>query len=176
MKHFKVFFAVICLTLSVPLYGTENSVLFTVDLDKLLRASNFGKSIIRANNSARKALQNENEKLEAELLSEEKELSNLRKSLSADDFRIKAIEFDEKVTNIRRQQSEKEKSLVEGARKEEAVFLKQIYPLLYELLSQRGGSVLVDQRNVILWDNSVDLTDDTIEVINRTLGNGISNN
>ena len=176
MKHFKVFFAVICLTLSVPLYGTENSVLFTVDLDKLLRASNFGKSIIRANNSARKALQNENEKLEAELLSEEKELSNLRKSLSADDFRIKAIEFDEKVTNIRRQQSEKEKSLVEGARKEEAVFLKQIYPLLYELLSQRGGSVLVDQRNVILWDNSVDLTDDAIEVINRTLGNGISNN
>ena len=175
MKHFKVFFAK-RLTLSVPLYGTENSVLFTVDLDKLLRASNFGKSIIRANNSARKALQNENEKLEAELLSEEKELSNLRKSLSADDFRIKAIEFDEKVTNIRRQQSEKEKSLVEGARKEEAVFLKQIYPLLYELLSQRGGSVLVDQRNVILWDNSVDLTDDAIEVINRTLGNGISNN
>ena len=121
MKHFKVFFAVICLTLSVPLYGTENSVLFTVDLDKLLRASNFGKSIIRANNSARKALQNENEKLEAELLSEEKELSNLRKSLSADDFRIKAIEFDESYKYSQTAERKREK-LIEGARKEELFF------------------------------------------------------
>ena len=29
---------------------------------------------------------------------------------------------------------------------------------------------MVDQRNVILWDNSVDITDDAIQAINQALG------
>ena len=58
-------------------------------------------------------------------------------------------------------------------RKEEANFLKAIYPLLYEILSERGGVILLDQRNVILWDSSVDITSEAIDVINRVLGAGI---
>ena len=34
---------------------------------------------------------------------------------------------------------------------------------------ERGGLVLIDQRNVILWDNSVDITDDAIKLINQVL-------
>ena len=62
------------------------------------------------NNSSRQALQTENEALEAELLLEEKELSELRRTLPADDFRPKAIAFDKKVTIIRSEQAEKEKN------------------------------------------------------------------
>ena len=46
----------------------------------------------------RQSLQNENDALEAELLLEEKDLSELRSSLSADEFRPKALAFDQKVT------------------------------------------------------------------------------
>ena len=38
----------------------EKSVLFTVDMSKLLRSSDFGKNIIAVNNAARQNLQNEN--------------------------------------------------------------------------------------------------------------------
>ena len=48
--------------------------------------------------------------------------------------------------------------------------------MLYELLLDRGGLILIDQRNAILWDNSVDLTDDAITVINRVLGTGDETN
>jgi hypothetical protein len=53
--------------------ASETSGLFTVDMSKLFRSSDFGKSIISANNEERQKLQKENVKLESELLSEEKD-------------------------------------------------------------------------------------------------------
>ena len=172
MTHFKIVLFLLCL-LFQPLLAEEKSVLFTVDMSKLLRSSDFGKNIIAVNNAARQNLQNENNNLEEKLLIEEKELSELRKTISIDEFRPKALEFDKKVTIIRKGQREKEENLNKKVRREESDFFKKIYPILYELLIERGGLVLIDQRNAVLWDNSVDLTDDAIAVINRVLGSGI---
>jgi len=175
MKYLKVII-ILFTFVAQPLSATDNSKLFTVDMTKLLRYSDYGKNIIAANNIARKKLQNENEKLEKKLLLEEKELSELRTTISIDEFRPKALEFDKKVTIIRKGQREKEENLNKKVRREEADFFKKIYPILYGLLIERGGLVLIDQRNAILWDNSVDLTDDAIAVINRVVGSGIKTN
>ena len=175
MINFKIVVFLLCL-LFQPLLAEEKSVLFTVDMSKILRSSDFGKNIIAVNNAARQNLQNENNNLEEKLLIEEKELSELRKILSIDEFRPKALEFDKKVTIIRKGQREKEENLNKKVRREETDFFRKIYPILYELLIERGGLVLIDQRNAILWDNSVDLTDDAIAVINRVVGSGIKTN
>lgn len=158
---------------AAQLLSEEKSYIYTVDLNKLLRSTDFGKNITSSSNNERKILQEENEALEEELLNEEKMLSELRKTLSANDFRLKAIEFDKKVTMIRKQQGEKEKSLISQTRKAESNFFSRIYPLLYELLSNRGGEVLIDQRSVVLWNSSVDITDEAIDLINTVLGNGV---
>ena len=155
-----------------PSPAAEKSELFTVDMTRLLRSSEFGKNIIAVNNIARKKLQSENEELEKKLLLEEKELSELRKTLSIEEFRPKALEFDKRVSIIRAEQGKKEEFLNTKVRKEETDFFKRIYPLLYEILIERGGLILVDQRNIILWDNSVDITDDAIQKINQALGSG----
>ena len=168
MKYFKVFIVLFTLV-AQPLSAAEKSELFTVDMTKLFRSSEFGKNIIAANNIARKKLQSENEELEKKLLLEEKELSELRKTLSVEEFRPKALEFDKRVSIIRAEQGKKEEILNKKVRKEETDFFKKIYPLLYEILIERGGLILVDQRNIILWDNSVDITDDAIQVINQAL-------
>ena len=173
MKYFKVFIVLFTLV-AQPLSAAEKSELFTVDMTKLLRSSEFGKNIIAANNIARKKLQSENEELEKKLLLEEKELSELRKTLSLEEFRPKALEFDKKVSIIRAEQGKKEEILNKKVRKEETDFFKRIYPLLYEILIERGGLILVDQRNIILWDNSVDITDDAIQAINQALRSDVN--
>ena len=173
MKYFKVFIVLFTLV-AQPLSAAEKSELLTVDMTKLLRSSEFGKNIIAANNIARKKLQSENEELEKKLLLEEKELSELRKTLSVEEFRPKALEFDKKVSIIRAEQGKKEEILNKKVRKEETDFFKRIYPLLYEILIERGGLILVDQRNIILWDNSVDITDDAIQAINQALRSDVN--
>ncbi|MDA7592335.1 hypothetical protein N8714_01545 [Rhodobacteraceae bacterium] len=141
-------------------------------MGKLLKQTVLGQNIISVNNSLRQSLQNENESLEAELLLEEKNLSELRSSLSADEFRPKALAFDEKVTIIRSEQAKKEENLLKNIRKKESDFYKNIYPLLYQLLSEHGGLILIDQRNLVLWDSSIDITDKAIEMIDRINGDG----
>ncbi len=173
MKYLKVFIVLFTLV-AQPLSAAEKSELFTVDMTKLFRSSEFGKNIIAANNIARKKLQSENEELEKKLLLEEKELSELRKTLSVEEFRPKALEFDKKVSIIRAEQGKKEEILNKKVRKEETDFFKRIYPLLYEILIERGGLILVDQRNIILWDNSVDITDDAIQAINQALRSDVN--
>ena len=175
MIYFRIFVFLVSLV-TQPLLASDISGLFTVDMSKLFRSSDFGKSIISTNNKARQELQNENEKLEFKLLSEEKELSEQRKILSLEEFHPKALEFDKKVSIIRTEQGEKEANLKNKARKEESEFYKRIYPLLYELLLDRGGLVLIDQRNIILGDSSVDITDDAIKLINHVLGKDIKSN
>ena len=175
MIYFRIFVFLLSL-IAQPLLASEISSLFTVDMNKLFRSSDFGKDIISANNKARQELQNENEELESRLLSEEKELSEQRNVLLADEFCLEALEFDKKVSIIRTEQGEKEVNLKNKSRKEESEFYKRIYPLLYELLLARGGLVLIDQRNIILWDSSVDITDDAIKLINQVLGKEIKSN
>ncbi len=172
MKNLRLFLLLLTL-IAQPLFGSEKSSLFTVDMGKLFRSSDFGKKIISTNNIARQELQNENEELESLLLSEEIELSEQRKILPSDEFRRKALAFDEKVSIIRTEQGKKEENLKNKVRKEEAEFYKRIYPLLYELLLDRGGLILIDQRNVILWDSTVDITDEAILLINQVLGKSI---
>ena len=66
MIYFRIFVFLLIL-IAQPLRGSENSGLFTVDMSKLLRSSDFGKRIILANNRARQELQKENEDLELKL-------------------------------------------------------------------------------------------------------------
>jgi Outer membrane protein len=175
MKNLRLFLLLLTL-IAQPLFGSEKSSLFTVDMGKLFRSSDFGKKIISTNNIARQELQNENEELESLLLSEEIELSEQRKILPSDEFRRKALAFDEKVSIIRTEQAKKEENLKNKVRKEEAEFYKRIYPLLYELLLDRSGLILIDQRNVILWDSTVDITEEAILLINQVLGKSIKSN
>jgi len=175
MINFRIFVFLLSLV-AQPLLASEISGLFTVDMSKLFRSSDFGKDIISTNNKARQELQKENENLESKLLSEEKELSEQRKILSLDEFQPKALEFDKKVSIIRKAQGDKEEKLNNEFRKKESEFYKRIYPLLYELLLDQGGLVLIDQRNIILWDSSVDITDDAIKLINQVLGKDINSN
>ena len=172
MKYLGLTLVLLCV-LSMPLIGADSSNVFTIDMSKLLRFSDFGKKINLEKNIALKKLQSENKKLEVELLSEEKELSKLRKVLSSEEFRPKALEFDEKVSLIRTDQAKKEEDLKNSARKKESEFLRKIYPILYELVLERGGLVLLDQRNVVLWDSSVDITNDAIDEINQFVSEGL---
>ena len=66
-------------------------------------------NIIAANNIARQNLQNENDNLEEKLLVEEKELSKLRETLSTDEFRPKALDFDKRVTIIEKSKATKKR-------------------------------------------------------------------
>ena len=170
---FRLLILIFVFTFPLSLFSEVKTAVYTIDMSKLIKQTKIGKKIILEDNISRQKLQSENEKLEAELLLEEKELSEIRETLTADEFRLKAQEFDKKVTIIRTEQGQKEQDLIVENRKNESEFFKKIYPLLYGLLLERGGSILIDQSNAVLWDSSVDLTIDAINLLDRVLGDDL---
>ena len=170
---FRLLILIFVFTFPLSLFSEVKTAVYTIDMSKLIKQTKIGKKIILEDNISRQKLQSENEKLEAELLLEEKELSEIRETLTANEFRLKAQEFDKKVTIIRTEQGQKEQDLIVENRKNESEFFKKIYPLLYGLLLERGGSILIDQSNAVLWDSSVDLTIDAINLIDRVLGDDL---
>ena len=170
---FRLLILIFVFTFPLSLFSEVKTAVYTIDMSKLIKQTQIGKKIILEDNISRQKLQSENEKLEAQLLLEEKELSEIRETLTADEFRLKAQEFDKKVTIIRTEQGQKEQDLIVKNRKKESEFFKKIYPLLYGILLERGGSILIDQSNAVLWDSSVDLTIDAINLIDRVLGDDL---
>ena len=82
--------------------GAVNSPVLTIDSEQLFVQSQFGQKFAQDFEARGKILEAENRRIEAELIAEEKELTERRATLPPAKFRSLADAFDEKVEQIRR--------------------------------------------------------------------------
>ncbi len=110
----------------------------------------------------------ENREIEAELLAEERELTERRPELPPDDFRALADAFDRKVQLLREQQDEKERELTQFREAERQRFFQEVAPVLSEIVRERRALVILDRRDVFLSADSIDITDEAIRRLDAT--------
>jgi Skp family chaperone for outer membrane proteins len=143
--------------------------LLTLDQDRLFLESDFGKAVIERERAATAELEQENRKIEAELVAEEQELTELRPTLSAEEFTARADAFDAKVERIRGEQDAKSRSLAEARETDRKNFLEVAVPVLGELLGEKGATAVLDKNLVILSLSAIDVTDEAIARVNSAL-------
>lgn len=171
----------LCLALCLPLAaaaqdGAETpqarSAVVVVDQDRLFDASLYGQRILAEIDRRTDELAAENRKIEAELIAEERALTELRGVLSVEEFRARAEDFDARVEALRAQQDAKVRAvgrLRDEARKE---FYGRVGSILSQILSERGAAVLMDRRAVLSSAEDVDITDAAIARIDAAIGDG----
>jgi len=148
------------------------SPVLTVDLERIARESDYGQRMAAELQADTVILQSEFNRIEAELIAEEQSLVIKRDTLSSDEFKKLSQAFDEKVVSLRAEQAEKQTTLQARQVDEQREILQRIAPILYEIVSARGGAALIDRRNIVLDLSSVDITDRAIELMNQRLGDG----
>jgi Skp family chaperone for outer membrane proteins len=134
----------------------------TIDADRLLAESALGRALSDEVEEAARRLAEENRRIEAELLAEERALTERRSMMSSDEFRPMADAFDEKVQRLRAEQDEKERALAELREDGRQRFFQQAVPILSEIVRERGALVLLDRRDVFLSADAIDITDAAI--------------
>ncbi|NYS24515.1 OmpH family outer membrane protein [Rhodobacteraceae bacterium 2376] len=144
----------------------------TIDQERLFFNSRFGQRVRDQIIEASRALEAENQRLLDDLSEREAELTALRPTLSPEAFRTQADAFNEEVGVIRDQQERKSRQIGQFQEAEQGRFYDLVVPLLDTLLQDVGARVLLDTRVVLLSDEDVDLTDQAIERIDATLGDG----
>lgn len=152
--------------------GSVISPILTIDSERLFLESDFGRRVADELEKEGAALTAENRRIEADLEAEEKELTDLRATMEPAEFRVLADAFDEKVQNTRQAQATKGRAINDLLDKKRDVFLTAAAPVLEQLMRDADASVILERRSVFVSANSVDITEDAIELLNETLGAG----
>lgn len=143
--------------------------LLTLDQDRFFLESDFGKAAVERERAQSAVLEQENKRIEAELVAEEQALTDLRMTLSAEEFSSRAAAFDAKVERIRSEQDAKARQLIERRESERNEFLRSAAPILGELLGEHGAVAILEEGLVIVSLSAIDVTDEAIAKLNAAL-------
>lgn len=145
----------------------------TIQRERLYSETLFGQSLSGEIAARGRRLASENRTIEQELAEEESELTDLRDTMSPEDFRDLADAFDVKVTAARKGQDEKLRALTQLSEQVERQFLFTIAPFMQRLMLEKGASVVLDRRAVFVSADASDVTLEAIARIDLGLGEGV---
>ena len=143
-----------------------SSPILTLDQERLFNGSRVAERVSAEIERRTEDLAAENRRIEAQLVAEELDLTERRASLPADEFRALADSFDERVQGIREAQDAKARELQRLRDEQRQNFLRQITPVLAEIVRERGAVAVMDRRSVFLSAESIDITEEAIARIN----------
>ena len=149
------------------------SQVLLIDQDRLFSGSVFGQAVGGVIDRVGRDLSAQNREIEDVLTQEEQRLTELRSSLSIEDFRLRAAEFDARVVEIRSEQDAKNRALGAYAEAARQRFLEIMGPILIDLVQRSGAEVLMDRRAVIFARDDIDITDEAIAAIDAALADRI---
>lgn len=170
MRSLKVIILCVLTTFSAHVAAQDIMVnpVVTVDLDRLVNETQIGQYLSFQMGERAQKLQKELDKIEAELSAEEEDLIKQREELELSEFRVLAKAFDEKAVRLRLEQQAKIQALEEEGSKRRQDLLRSFVPVLSQVMRDRGASILLDRRSVVLDDRaSVDITDVAIMIIDQ---------
>ncbi|WP_170063412.1 OmpH family outer membrane protein [Albidovulum inexpectatum] len=144
----------------------------TVDQDRLYSASLWAARVRERIRIESEALAAENRRIEAELVAEERDLTERRKTMDQAAFRKLAEAFDAKVVDIRQRQESKARAISRLQEIERQRFLAAALPVIETYLRERGALIVLDRRVVFAAVDAIDITDDLTARINASVGAG----
>jgi Skp family chaperone for outer membrane proteins len=163
--------AVFCLC-GLPATPQETPTIVVVDQERLFEASLFGRRIAREVEDLSTELAAENRAIEAELMAEERDLTERRAGLEAAEFRALADAFDAKVEELRAEQDAKARELVALRDGERQNFSRIVGPILLEYMRQSGAAIMLDRRSIVVSSERADVTEELIAMIDERVGDG----
>lgn len=152
--------------------GVTQSEVVTISSDRLFTESQFGQRVLREIEQEGALLGEENERIVAELSTEEKTLTEKRGELTPEEFRPLAEAFDIKVQSHREGQRAKLDALARLSEDSRQQFYELARPVLIDILRESGGSIILERSSVLLSSDASDITDVAIDRINAAIGDG----
>lgn len=153
-----------------PLYDQPLPVV-SINREALIQRSDLGRQLSEILAERQSALVAENEELAARLEQEELDLTELRKTMSAQEFKPMAEAFDAKVKKTRREQDQKSVDLAKSLESMRFRFFRQAESIIVQLMQERGVMFVLDE-SVVWMSQGGDVTNTVIERMNSAYAAG----
>jgi Skp family chaperone for outer membrane proteins len=155
-----------------PAAASLQTPILTIDQDRLFGETLWGKRVARRVEAASADLAAENRRIEAELTTEEKALTDKRPTMPAEEFRKLADDFDGRVTEFRQTQDGKARAIGRIHDAERQAFFSAALPVMAEVLRGHGAVAVLDSRAIFLSADAIDATEEMIARIDARIGEG----
>ena len=167
MKKIKILFLFLILIYPFNLMA-ENKVYF-INLKKVLNESKAGSA---AQEKLVKEFENQDKKFKNEantLKKQETELINQRKTLSADEYKKKVSSLRKKNVDFQNRRRNASSNFVKKKNNARNQLLKSLNPILQKYMDENGIMMIMNEKNVILANSKVDLTNTIIDLLDKEL-------
>ena len=167
MKKIKILFLFLILIYPFNLKA-ENQVYF-INLKKVLNESKAGSA---AQEKLVKEFENQDKKFKTEsnaLKKQETELINQRNTLSADEYKKKVSSLRKKNVDFQNRRRNASSNFVKKKNSARNKLLKSLNPILQKYMDENGIMMIMNEKNVILANSKVDLTNTIIDLLNKEL-------
>ena len=144
----------------------------TVDQDAMFRRSAWGQRAAAELAAESRKVAADNDSAFAALVAAEDELTAARPTLAPEEFRRRAAAFDARVTEVRRERDAARGALNALNERERSLFFQSAAPVMGRVMYARGALVVLDQRTLLISDQSIDATAAIIEALDAELGDG----
>jgi Skp family chaperone for outer membrane proteins len=136
-----------------------------INQESLLTGSRTGQEILSDEERQRDALRTEARALDASFEAEERQLTEERPTMPAEEFRKLSDAFDGRVVEARRQQDERANALAQEFDQRRRAFYARVAPILVMLMDRFQAKAIFDETSVLLADQSLNITEAVIAEI-----------
>ena len=138
-----------------------------MDIDYIFTKSNLGKKIILSLSEENKTNLNLLKKEENELIKNEKNLINKKKILSKAEFDSQLTELKSQFSLFKKKRDNLIKEFETRKNNEIKIFFSKINPILQNYMKNNSIKVIIDKKNILIGEETLDLTNKIFELINN---------
>ena len=160
------------LTFIIAFFLLQNSNLLAekivyLNMEKIMKTSKAGKSIILKINETNKKNLKEFKKIEEDLKKDEEDLIAKKNILSEEEFQKKFNLLKKKINDYKILRQNSIQDITTKRRNASSEFFKQINPILGKYASDNEISFILQKKNIIMGKTELDITDDILKIIDK---------
>ena len=167
IKYLRYF--LIILSMLYSNMALSNNNIYYVDIDFIMNNSLAGKSILKKLNEINKSNQNEFQKIQKNLLDEEKKIISKKNILSKQEYLKEAELFKKKVEDYKLSRNKKINDISVMKNNSQKKLTKILTPILAEYAKKNSISYIIPKQNIIIGKSELDLTKAIIEILNSKI-------
>ena len=142
---------------------------YYLDFKYVLNQSDAGK---KAQDTLKKKLEGGLKKIsvtEKSLQEEEKKIIQQKKLVKPEEYKKKVEELRKKVSNLQRERNTLLQTVSKQRSKAKNTLLKNLNPILENYMKEKNIKMIIDKKNLLLADKSLDITKEIAKILNQKL-------
>ena len=140
-----------------------------IDFKKVLNTSKPGAAAQKKLQTKFESETKKFKKLEDDIRKEEAEIISQKKALSTEEYQKKISLLREKVGNLQKNKQTSFNNIAKSRNKARQALLEAINPIIKKYMADNNIRLILDKKNIIMGDETLEITNKIIETLNKKL-------